>query len=293
VRIIDNANPNVAPPSVRKGTTVPKTIKMPATPDQAEARFGELADLATATNWEAAAIIWLMTGEGTRGGKRDFTFETPASFARKGYRGFKSDQTVRHYRAVLQAKIDADECAAPAYGKPWSPPNMEWPSPSPKSVQDMALHAAKAVKEATPEQIAEVIQMRPEVAKAVAASPAFKEKLAEERAKGAAQERKEREARMEREREITAELAEERAVADAEMPRSEMETLLAAEAELVKATEALKRADAALAAREWSADEFESLAQGFDRVEAALASAKKTLGIAEIDSALLGEKMEG
>jgi hypothetical protein len=103
------------------------------TGEQLADHLAGLDRLLLAKGWERSAIVWAFTVGDGQGSRSDFAqncAKFPVSireFARLGFAGLKSDNTVRHYREQWQAAID-DGLAQPAQpGETVELPDRPWP----------------------------------------------------------------------------------------------------------------------------------------------------------------------
>jgi hypothetical protein len=104
---------------------------IPADPDQADALAGELGELATATEWRRAAIVYSRVhvrdsqGRPTEKVTRDHLM-TPAEYADKGVYGLRSRTTIRAYWRAWHRAIADGLAQTVSLGDEIELPSVEW-----------------------------------------------------------------------------------------------------------------------------------------------------------------------
>lgn len=167
-----------------------KRTKIPESIDPAKDRLTALDGIATATEWERAAIVWAFTYDGkTKAGRvrkeeaanRSTAIYTVTEFIGLKIKGLTSDHTVKHYRDNWQVLIDAGEAADILPGDALVLPDRDWPiekgnqgsraTPSNIGKQmaadpDLLAAALEAATDLAPEAVASQVA-KPKVAKKV------------------------------------------------------------------------------------------------------------------------------
>jgi hypothetical protein len=136
------------------------TFNIP-TPEKLTTRLAGLDKLLTARKWERAAIVWAFTTNDGPGQPPKNALEVVHSFpmpvrefARQGFKGLVSQDTVRKYRQAWQSAIDAGHVTSVAPGDTdveLPPAEFEWPGTSHDEFR-------RAYKNDSPERKAEVAQ---------------------------------------------------------------------------------------------------------------------------------------
>jgi hypothetical protein len=155
-------------------------ITIPRTVTGITKRLGELGKLATATEWERAALVASIVRVVGRGGdrrsgefKRSIAFETPDQFAARHIHGLTSANTVRLYaNRWFDAMGDYPEPGAKI-----DLPDLEWP-PQDENLgsrisADPATAIAQIVAKHGDEAVSKAVASQPSLARAVTREPAI------------------------------------------------------------------------------------------------------------------------
>jgi hypothetical protein len=105
-------------------------VLLPRTIKQAEKALTGIDRLATATEWERAAIVWAFTYEGVNrhsSSARHSVRYTIRGFADLKFSGLKTQDTIRGYRTAWQQAIDAGQAVDVQPGDEVRLPKLEWP----------------------------------------------------------------------------------------------------------------------------------------------------------------------
>ena len=102
-------------------------IIIPASAQEAEARLGELGPLATAIEWERAAIVYALTQPGTPGpSSGSFTRTSFSRFAAKGIHGLRTHNSLSAYWHTWQRAVDAGIALEVRLGDDVELPEIAW-----------------------------------------------------------------------------------------------------------------------------------------------------------------------
>lgn len=152
------------------------------TPDELRGSLKGLDRLATATQWERAAIVFAYTRGDDKGGRptaNPLTSEqvsdrlTITAFAAEGYHGLGSRNTIAAYRTNWEAAMESGDAVATEPGMTRVElPDLPWPAPGGPSVGHTR-GKSYARKDATAEEKAEVVRhlLTPDVVEVMRGGP--------------------------------------------------------------------------------------------------------------------------
>ncbi len=134
---------------------IPKTIKSAGT------KLTKLGGIVTASEWERAAIVYAFTEVSATDGKHlpaNSSRMSVSEFAKLGFHGLKSKDTVRKYHQNWQAAIDQGAAMPVGPGDPFVEPDLDYPIVERTAQQAGASvpRTSTALKE--PKFVAEVVE---------------------------------------------------------------------------------------------------------------------------------------
>ena len=121
-------------------------VHIPAAAQEAEERLAELGPLATAIEWERAAIVYALAQPGTPGSRSDTFIRISFSrFAAKGIHGLRHHRSVSAYWHTWQRAMDAGIAPEVKLGDEVELPEVAWSDYYPPQEPNVAEAVASAI----------------------------------------------------------------------------------------------------------------------------------------------------
>jgi hypothetical protein len=149
-------------------TWVSTVFTIPPNPDKADALLGELGEMATATDWKRAAIVYARTRQGMPGRPSqeladNSHFLSFREFAKLGIHGLTHHSSVSLYRSIWQRAVDTGIAEPVSLGDTVTLPDLDWtrdtawplkpqpePEPEPEAAQQQSRHQAPTGEKRNP-----------------------------------------------------------------------------------------------------------------------------------------------